>query len=104
MTKRLNGALSKKALGFNRSRNFETSPIYSLYRLLKPGLLIPTRLYKTRHFGRFFSGKFLLSTLQILGCYLAPILHEKWDKRCIFTPIKSSVNTLNNYLVQVTPS
>ena len=91
MTKRLNGALSKKALGFNRSRNFETSPIYSLYRLLKPGLLIPTRLYKTRHFGRFFSGKFPLSSLQRIVCKIRTFLQQKTTKNAIFTSVKVSL-------------
>ncbi len=58
-----------------------------------------TRTYINRHFGRFFRGKFLLSTLRILGCYFMPILHEKWGKNCNFTPVKSSVNTLNNLTI-----
>ena len=61
-----------------------------------------TRRYMKRLFGRFFSGKRLLSTLQVLGCYFAPILHEKCARKHIFTPIKSSVNTLNNLVYDCT--
>ena len=61
-----------------------------------PEQFAPTRLYLNRQKGRFFSSKFLLSTLQVLGYYFAPILHEKCARKHIFTPIKPSVNTLNN--------
>ena len=55
----------------------------------------PTRFCMNRHFSRFFGGKFLLRTLRVLGCYFMLFLQEKWGKNCRFTPVNSSVNTLN---------
>ena len=55
-----------------------------------------TKFYITRHFRRFFSSNYLLSTSENLVCYFVPILHEKYDKNCRSAPINSSVNTLNN--------
>ena len=59
-----------------------------------PEQFAPTKFYKTRHFRRFFGSKFLLSALQVLGCYFATILHKKCVRKRIFTTIESSVNTL----------
>ena len=65
-----------------------------------PEQFTPTKTYPNRQNGRFFSDKFLLSTLQILECYFTSFLHEKWGKKnCRFTPINLSVNALNNLVL-----
>ena len=54
---------------------------------------IPTRFYISRHFGRFFSGKFLLSTLQqqyaILDNFCVKKLPKMWSLlllKCLLIP------------------
>ena len=59
----------------------------------------PHQILNESAFCRFFSSKFLLSTLQVLGCYFVPFLHKKWGKKYRFTPINSSVNTLNYFFL-----
>ncbi len=49
-----------------------------------------TRIYLIRHFSRFFSGRFLLSTL------LQHFCNKKTAKNAVFTTVKIAVNTLNN--------
>ena len=78
------------------SKNIPTSSRRLLYMPLKPGELRPTKTYFNRHFGRFFSDKSLLSTSKVLGCYFMLVLHQKWGKNYHSTPMKLSVNTLNN--------
>ena len=60
-----------------------------------------TRLYPTRHFSRFFSSDFLLSTLQILGCYFVPILQHKSAKNVSFASVEMSVNTLRKSHLEI---
>lgn len=46
------------------------------------------------YFNAIFATRNGLNTLEALGCYFTPILHEKWSKKCFFAPISLSVNTL----------
>ena len=57
-----------------------------------------TRFYMSRHFGRFFSGKFLLSTLPTIGRKNCAFLRQKTAKNMHFAPVKTSVTTLNNLI------
>ncbi len=63
--------------------------------LLKLSELSPTRFYTSRHFRRFFSSKYPLSTLQVLGCYFMLFLQEKMRQKTTVLPLEIPINTLN---------
>ena len=88
--------LSDENIVSHYRQSSSANPGYFPCRLLTPEQFAPTKLYITRHFSRFFSSNFLLSTLPTIGRKNCAFLQQKTAKNMHFVPVKMSVNTLDN--------